>query len=87
MSSSGAAESLRDEENYVNAPVPISSTALWMSPSAWAPRRSFTSAARARLTAGSTPRSAAKPGDRNRIALDILKIHLFDRETETAILN
>ncbi|MEG0615706.1 MAG: ATP-binding cassette domain-containing protein, partial [Oscillospiraceae bacterium] len=39
------------------------------------------------LTARVSPRSVARPQDNIKIALDANKIHLFDKETEKAILN
>ena len=33
------------------------------------------------------PRTTAKPGDRIKVAFDATKIHLFDKETEKAIIN
>ncbi len=39
------------------------------------------------FTARVNPRSAVKPGDDIKIGLDLNKIHLFDKETELAILN
>jgi multiple sugar transport system ATP-binding protein len=39
------------------------------------------------LTARVEPTSTAKTGDRIKIALDLTKIHLFDKETEKTILN
>ena len=39
------------------------------------------------LTARVSPRSTARPGDRIKVAIDPNKIHLFDKETERAIIN
>ena len=39
------------------------------------------------FTARVNPRTTAKPGDVIKVALDINKIHLFDKETERTILN
>lgn len=39
------------------------------------------------LTARVSPRSAAKPGDMVKIAIDVNNIHVFDRETEETISN
>lgn len=39
------------------------------------------------LTARVDPASTAKPGDKANIALDMTKCHIFDKETELAILN
>lgn len=39
------------------------------------------------LTARVSPRSTARPQDVIKIAIDVNKIHLFDKETEKAILN
>ncbi len=39
------------------------------------------------VTARVNPTSTAKTGDRIKIALDVAKIHLFDKETEKTILN
>ncbi|MCQ2490467.1 MAG: sn-glycerol-3-phosphate ABC transporter ATP-binding protein UgpC [Ruminococcus sp.] len=39
------------------------------------------------LTARVSPRSTARPGDRIKVAIDPNKIHLFDKETERAIVN
>ena len=39
------------------------------------------------LTARVNPSSTAKSGDRIKVAFDLSKIHLFDRETEKTILN
>ena len=41
----------------------------------------------ASLTARVEPTSTAKTGDRAKIAMDMKKIHLFDKETENTILN
>ena len=39
------------------------------------------------ITARVEPTSVAKPGDKIKVALDITKIHLFDKETEQTITN
>lgn len=39
------------------------------------------------LTARVSPRSNAKPGDDIKIAIDMNKIHIFDKQTEKSILN
>jgi multiple sugar transport system ATP-binding protein len=39
------------------------------------------------MTARVSPRSIAKAGDKIKIALDVNKIHLFDKETELTIIN
>lgn len=39
------------------------------------------------LTARVDPASTAKPGDKANIALDMMKCHIFDKDTELAILN
>jgi multiple sugar transport system ATP-binding protein len=39
------------------------------------------------MTARVSPRSIAKAGDKIKIALDVNKIHLFDKETEQTIIN
>ncbi|MEG2597511.1 MAG: TOBE domain-containing protein, partial [Oscillospiraceae bacterium] len=39
------------------------------------------------LTARVSPRSTTKPGDTIKMAIDVNKIHLFDKETEKVILN
>ncbi|WP_085831943.1 ABC transporter ATP-binding protein [Clostridium merdae] len=39
------------------------------------------------ITARVDPASSAKPGDKANIALDMMKCHIFDKETELAILN
>ncbi len=39
------------------------------------------------LTARVSPRSTAKPGDVIKVAIDPLKLHLFDKETEKTIMN
>ena len=39
------------------------------------------------FTARVNPRSTAAPGDKIKIGLDVNKIHIFDKETEVAILN
>lgn len=39
------------------------------------------------ITARVNPATTAKPGDRIKIAFDLKKMHLFDRETEKTILN
>ncbi len=81
-------ESLRDEENYVNAPgADLIDCFVDVAERMGSETFLYLRCEGADLTARVSPRSAAKPGDRIRIALDILKIHLFDRETETAILN
>ena len=39
------------------------------------------------VTARVEPTSTAKAGDKSKIAFDLNKMHLFDKETETTILN
>ena len=39
----------------------------------------------ATLTAKLTPRSAARTGERIRLAVDVARLHFFDGETEQAI--
>ena len=39
------------------------------------------------LTARVSPRSTAKPGDTISVAIDPNRIHIFDKETEKAIVN
>ena len=39
------------------------------------------------VTARVAPTSTAKPGDSIKIAFDVEKIHLFDKETELTITN
>lgn len=39
------------------------------------------------LTARVDPRTTAKPGDNIKVALDVQKLHIFDKETEKAICN
>ena len=39
------------------------------------------------FTARVNPRTTARPGDTVKLALDLTKIHIFDKETEKVILN
>ncbi len=39
------------------------------------------------ITARVNPRTTARPGDTIKVALDLTKIHLFDKETEAVIVN
>ena len=39
------------------------------------------------ITARVDPRTTARPGDAVKIALDVEKIHVFDKETEKTITN
>jgi multiple sugar transport system ATP-binding protein len=39
------------------------------------------------LTARVSPRSTARPGDDIKVAIDPNRIHIFDKETEKAIVN
>ena len=39
------------------------------------------------ITARVEPTSKAKPGDKVKVALDVNKIHIFDKETEQTISN
>jgi multiple sugar transport system ATP-binding protein len=39
------------------------------------------------LTARVSPRTTAKPGDDIKVAIDPNRIHIFDKETERAIVN
>ncbi|MCI5802390.1 MAG: sn-glycerol-3-phosphate ABC transporter ATP-binding protein UgpC [Oscillospiraceae bacterium] len=47
----------------------------------------YVTAAGATLTARVSPRTTAKPGDTIKMAIDVNKIHLFDKETEKTICN
>jgi len=40
-----------------------------------------------KLTARVSPRTTTKPGDKIQVAIDVNKIHLFDKETEVTIVN
>ena len=39
------------------------------------------------FTARVNPRTSARPGDTVKLALDMTKAHVFDKETEKVILN
>ena len=39
------------------------------------------------MTARVDPRTTARPGDTCKFAIDVEKIHIFDKETEQAITN
>ena len=39
------------------------------------------------ITARVNPRTTARPGDNIKVALDLSKMHLFDKETEEVICN
>lgn len=39
------------------------------------------------FTAKVNPRTTARPGDAVKLALDLEKIHIFDKDTELVVLN
>ena len=41
----------------------------------------------ANFTAKVNPRTTARPGDSIKVALDLEKVHIFDKDTEKVIIN
>ena len=41
----------------------------------------------ANFTARVNPRTTARPGDTVKLAMDLDKVHIFDKETESVIIN
>ena len=41
----------------------------------------------ANFTAKVNPRTTARPGDTVKLAMDLDKVHIFDKETESVIIN
>ena len=81
-------ESLRDEDNYIGVPgANLIDCFVDVAERMGSETFLYLRCEGADLTARVSPRSMAKPGDSIKAALDIQKIHLFDRETETTILN
>ncbi len=81
-------ESLRDEDNYTGAPgAALVDCFVDVVERMGSETLLHLRCEGADLTARVSPRSTAKPGDSIKVSLDIRRIHLFDRETETTILN
>ena len=81
-------EDLHDEEAFLNSsPESIVNAHVEITEMMGAETYLYLKIGETPYTARVNPRSTAQPHDDIKIALDLNKIHLFDKETEIAILN
>jgi len=81
-------ENLRDEDNYIQAAGEnVIYCTVEVTERMGSETYLYLSCEGNELTARVSPRSTAKPGDTIKVALDINKIHLFDKDSEKTILN
>ena len=81
-------EDLHDEEAFLNSsPESIVNAHVEITEMMGAETYLYLKIGETQYTARVNPRSTAQPHDDIKIALDLNKIHLFDKETEIAILN
>ena len=81
-------ESIHDEEMYLsNASTGVINTYVELTEMMGAETYLYLLCEGVPLTARVSPRSTARPGDDIRVAIDPNRIHIFDKETEKAIVN
>ena len=81
-------EDLHDEEMFIaNSPDSIIETDVEVTELLGAEVYLYLTCAGQNLTARVSPRSTAKANDKIKIAMDINKIHIFDKETENVVTN
>jgi multiple sugar transport system ATP-binding protein len=81
-------ESIHDEEMYLsNASTGVIDTYVELTEMMGAETYLYLLCEGIPLTARVSPRSTARPGDEIRVAIDPNRIHIFDKETEKAIVN
>jgi len=81
-------ESIHDEEMYLsNATTGIINADVEITEMMGAETYLYLLCEGVSMTARVSPRSTARPGDNIRVALDPNRIHIFDKETEKAIVN
>jgi len=81
-------ENVHDEEMYLsNATTGIVDCVVEITELMGAEKYLYLSCAGVPITARVSPRSLARPMDEIKVAFDPNRIHLFDKETELAILN
>lgn len=81
-------ENLRDEEMYISAATTgIINCNVEVTEMMGAETYLYLTCAWQVLTARVSPRSTTKAGDVIKVAIDVNKIHLFDKETEKVICN
>ena len=81
-------ENIHDEEAYVSSmPESLVEVSVELTELMGAETYLYLKLGNTNMTARVNPRSTAKHGDKITVAFDTNKIHLFDRDTEAAILN
>ena len=81
-------ESIHDEEMYLsNATTGVIDAYVEITEMMGAETYLYLTCEGNSLTARVSPRTTARPGDEIRVAIDPNRIHLFDKETEKAIVN
>ena len=81
------AEHIHDEEVYTSNPDCTLDADVIVTEPMGAETYLFLKIGETQFNARVNPRTTAKPGDKIKVAFDISKIHLFDKETEKTIIN
>ena len=80
-------ENIHDEEVFIsNSECPLDADVIVTEPMG-AETYLFLKIGETQFNARVNPRTTAKPGDKIKVAFDISKIHIFDKETEKTIIN
>jgi len=80
-------ENIHDEEVYTSNPDCTLDADVIVTEPMGAETYLFLKIGETQFNARVNPRTTAKPGDKIKVAFDISKIHLFDKETEKTIIN